>query len=222
MEGILVIDKPAGMTSARAVDAVKRLLPRGTKIGHAGTLDPFATGVLVLLVGKATRRCEELMALRKRYEATIKLGATTPTDDPESAEITTRNTDPVDRAAVESALTHFRGTIMQRPPAFSAIKLAGRRAYDLARRGDPPRLEPRPVTVHRIDITRFDWPLLGLSIESGRGTYIRSIARDLGKALGVGGYLTQLCRTRVGELTVDQALRPDDLSADQIAELLKP
>src|SRR3982750_2190042 len=135
MDGVIVPDKPPGITSARAGDAVKRLLPRGTKIGHAGTLDPFATGVLLLLVGKATKQCERLMDEPKQYDATIKFGATTETDDPESSEIPwqPQNPDapPPTRAEVEAALRPFVGDILQRPPPYSAMKIGGRRAYEL-------------------------------------------------------------------------------------------
>src|SRR6266550_4279173 len=135
MDGVINLDKPAGMSSARAVDRVKRLLPRGTKIGHAGTLDPFATGVLLLLVGKATKLCERLMDEPKQYEATVKLGATTPTDDPESQETPYPGAAPVSEQAVRDAIAPLIGEIVQRPPAFSALKVGGRRAYDLARSG---------------------------------------------------------------------------------------
>src|SRR3712207_147421 len=123
MDGTINLDKPAGLSSARVVDRVKRLLPRGTKVGHAGTLDPFATGVLVLLVGRATKQCEAMMDQPKSYEATVKLGATTETDDLESPEHVTLGVRPVDRATIDAALEHFRGTVMQRPPAYSAIKV---------------------------------------------------------------------------------------------------
>ena len=222
--GILVLDKPAGITSARAVDRVKRLLPRGTKIGHAGTLDPFATGVLLLLIGKATKQCERLMDQPKQYETTIKFGATTATDDPESPEelwpeaVTT----PVSLEQVQAKLSMFTGAIQQRPPAYSAMKIAGRRAYDVARRGGEVKLEPRTVHVYGIELLDFCWPLLRLRIDCGRGTYIRSIARDLGEALNVGGYLTQLRRTRVGEFSIDSAATIKRLQTDGIAPHLYP
>jgi tRNA pseudouridine55 synthase len=223
MNGIIVLDKPAGISSARAVDVVKRLLPRGTKIGHAGTLDPFATGVLMLLVGRSTRQCESLMSQPKGYDATVKLGATTETLDPESPELPREVRTRPQRSDVERVLAQFRGTIMQRPPAFSAMKVAGRRAYDLARCGKPPVLEARPVTIHSIELTRYDWPIIDLSIECGRGTYIRSIARDLGEALGGGGYLTQLRRTRVGAFDLAKAVTLEQLRADGVSRhLLHP
>ena len=210
--GVINLDKPAGMSSARAVDRVKRLLPRGTKIGHAGTLDPFATGVLLLLVGKATRLCEKLMDQPKQYETIIKFGATTATDDPESPE-TAIPCEAVPIERVRRSLRQFVGSVQQRPPAFSAMKVAGRRAYDLARDGEAVALEPRTVNVYGIDLLDYAWPLLRLRIDCGRGTYVRAIGRDLGAALGVGGYLTQLRRTRVGDFRVEDAVPLERLTA---------
>jgi tRNA pseudouridine55 synthase len=218
LSGIINLDKPAGISSARAVAAVKRLLQRGTRIGHAGTLDPFATGVLLLLVGKATRQCESLMSQPKQYLATIRLGATTATDDPESPQ--TLYPSPPDvivppaRDTVVAAVTGFIGAIQQRPPAYSAMKVQGRRAYDLARGGHPPVLEPRTVQVSAIEILSYDWPLLSLRIDCGRGTYVRAIARDLGQALGVGGYLTELRRTAIGAYRVEGAVSLDQLAME--------
>ena len=224
MEGVINLDKPPGLTSARAVDRVKRLLPRGTKIGHAGTLDPFATGVLLLLVGRATKACERLMDAPKQYETTVKLGATTATDDLESPEIVTQSLPPEPPAAadVEAAVRPFVGDILQRPPAYSAMKVDGRRAYDLARSGKPVQLEPRPVRVYYIDIIEYAWPLLRLRIDCGRGTYIRSIARDLGEALGTGGYLTALRRTRVGAFAGKDSVSLEQVMADGPASHLRP
>ena len=231
MNGIINLDKPAGISSARAVARVKRLLPRGTKIGHAGTLDPFATGVLLLLVGKGTKQCERLMDEAKQYETAIKLGATTPTLDPESPEEPFSKTGTgiqavhpgadeehglQTRATVERVLTQFVGEIQQRPPAFSAMKVGGQRAYKLARSGETVELKPRIVHVYGIELLDYAWPLLRLRIDCGRGTYIRSIARDVGEALGVGGYLTQLRRTRIGSYDVSAAATLDQLDADGV------
>ena len=213
LEGIINLDKPPGISSARAVARVKRLLPKGTKIGHAGTLDPFATGVLLLLVGRATRQCETLMDQPKQYEATIKFGATTATDDPESPEETFAHTGAVPRDEIEKLLPRFVGAIQQRPPAFSAMKVGGRRAYDLARKGHDVQLAPRTVNVYNIELLSYDWPILSLRIDCGRGTYIRAIARDIGAALGVGGYLTALRRTAVGPFHVH-----DSVSLERIGE----
>ena len=212
-QGVLNLDKPPGISSAAAVGRVKRLLPRGTKIGHAGTLDPFATGVLLLLVGGATKLCESLMNAAKQYEAVIKLGATTATDDPESPEAPTPGVVPPTRAQVNEVMRTFTGEILQRPPAFSAMKIAGRRAYDIARRGGDVQLEPRVVRVYAIEMLGYNWPLARVRIDCGRGTYIRAIARDVGAALGVGGHLRELRRTCVGPFHVDRAV-----NIEQIAE----
>jgi tRNA pseudouridine55 synthase len=223
-EGVMVVDKPAGMTSARAVSAVKRLLPPGTKVGHAGTLDPFATGVLLVLIGRATKICEKMMSQPKTYAASIKLGAVTDTDDVESPE--RAYNDPgiaPTQEQIEHALTSFVGAIAQRPPIYSAIKVAGKRACDRVREGQQHlELQPRTVHVYSIQIDSYDWPLLKLVIDCGRGTYIRSIARDLGAALDVGGYLAALRRTRIGRYTIDRAVRLDQLDRQNIGSYVLP
>ena len=211
ISGVINLNKPAGMSSARAVAQVKRMLPRGTRIGHAGTLDPFATGVLLLLVGRATRMCERLMDQPKQYEATIKLGATTATDDPESPEITNAAAHSIDRTQVEQVLPRFVGQILQRPPAFSALKVKGRRAYDLARKGEEVVLEPRRVQVYSIELLQYEWPMLDLRVDCGRGTYIRALGRDIGEALGVGGFLLRLVRTRVGDFSLNRSVALEEL-----------
>jgi tRNA pseudouridine55 synthase len=216
VNGVIVLDKPAGITSAAAVNGVKRLLPRGTKIGHAGTLDPFATGVLLLLVGKATKRCESLMGQLKRYEATVRLGGTTETDDVESPERPTPGAAPVERPAIDAILPRFLGPIQQRPPMYSALKINGRRACDRVRDGETITPEPRKVYVYAIDLLHYAWPDLRLRIDCGRGTYIRALARDLGDALGVGGYLTQLRRTRIGDYDIADAVTVDALTTETL------
>jgi tRNA pseudouridine55 synthase len=222
LSGVINLDKPPGLTSARLVDRVKRLLPRGTKIGHAGTLDPFATGVLLLLVGKATKSCETLMGERKGYEATVKLGARTATDDPEAPE------EPVDVATipteqqVRDVLAKQVGAIQQRPPAFSAMKVDGQRAYKLARQGGQVKIKPRTVMVYSIELLGYAWPTARIRVECGRGTYIRAIARDLGEGLGSGGYLTELRRTFVGRFRADEAVTLETLQADGVERHLHP
>ena len=222
MNGIIVLDKPASISSAGAVNRVKRLLERGVKIGHAGTLDPFATGVLLLLIGKATKSSQMLMNQPKRYEATIKLGATTATDDPDSAEIPVPGASRPSREKIEAAAAKFVGTISQRPPAFSALKISGRPAYKLARRGQPVDLKARDIRIDAIRIISWQWPLLKVRIDCGRGTYVRAIARDLGEALKTGGYLTELRRTRIGSFDIDQAVTLERLEKEGIEPHLRP
>ena len=204
-DGFLVIDKPTGVSSARALDAVKRRFGRGTKVGHAGTLDPFATGCLVALIGRGTKQSDRVMTLPKGYLAEVRLGATTATLDPESPEEPAAEIDPPSREEVEAVLPSFVGTVQQRPPAFSAIKVAGRRAYDVARRGGTVDLPPRPVVVHDLTVAAYEWPRLVLTVESGKGFYVRSLARDIAESLGTSGYLTALRRTHVGPFRADAA-----------------
>jgi len=203
MNGVLNLDKPSSLSSARAVAHVKRLLPRGTKIGHAGTLDPFATGVLLLLIGRATKSCEALMDQPKQYDATVMLGATTATDDPESPQVRWPRplVDFPPVPFIDNILLQFQGQVLQTPPIFSALKVNGRRAYQLARSGQTPTMTPRPVMVYAIERMDFTWPLLRIRVDCGRGTYIRALARDIGAALNVGGHLTELRRTRIGQFS---------------------
>ncbi|MCC7350950.1 MAG: tRNA pseudouridine(55) synthase TruB [Phycisphaerales bacterium] len=221
ISGILNVNKPAGLSSARVVGQIKRLLPPRTKVGHAGTLDPFATGVLLVLVGKATRWCEQLMGQPKQYIATVKLGATTATLDPESPE---QPADPpVDRpeeSQVLEVLQRFVGEIQQVPPQFSALKIAGRPAYQLARRGESLNLPPRTVRIDRMELLGYQWPTLNLRVDCGRGTYIRSIARDVGQILAGGGYLTTLCRTRIGRFDLQQAVSLQQLAESGVVSFL--
>ena len=220
MDGILNLNKPPGISSAAAVARVKRLLPRGVKIGHAGTLDPFATGVLLLLIGKATKLCEKLMDQPKQYEAAVKLGASTETLDPDSQEVPDPTARPAARENVESALKTFVGEIQQKPPLYSALKIAGRAAYARARDGEEVELEARTVRVYAIDLLRYEWPALELRVDCGRGTYIRSLARDIGEALGTKGYLTALKRTAVGKFRIEDALEIEQLQSANIEQSL--
>lgn len=211
LNGLLVIDKPSGVTSFGVCRKVRHLTG-GAKVGHAGTLDPLATGVLVLALGKATRLIPQLMATRKRYTAEIDLSAFSTTDDLEGEITPVATAAPPTRDDIECAVAQFVGEIMQRPPVFSAIHIDGRRAHIMARQGAlTERPEPRPVTIFSIDILAYDWPVLTLDIACGKGTYIRSLARDLGESLGVGGMLRSLRRTAVGEFTIDQAIPLSDL-----------
>lgn len=205
LSGLLVIDKPAGMTSFAVCREVRRRTA-GAKIGHAGTLDPFASGVLVLAVGAATKQIAALMATDKRYTAVLDLSRRSTTDDPEGEIEYFPVLTPPTLATIDSALASFVGEIEQRPPIYSAVHISGERAYRLARRGTlTERPAPRPVVIHSIDIISYDWPELALDVRCGKGVYIRSLARDLGGSLGVGGMLTALRRTAVGEFTLDRA-----------------
>ncbi|KAA1428909.1 tRNA pseudouridine(55) synthase TruB [Nocardioides antri] len=206
--GLVIVDKPAGMTSHDVVARVRRTL--GTrKVGHAGTLDPMATGVLVLGVERATRLLGHLMLTEKTYSAVVRLGAATTTDDAEGEVTATASAAQVSEEDVRSALAAFRGDIEQVPSTVSAIKVDGKRAYARARAGEEVELEPRTVTVHAIEAGDFrregDYLDVEIRVRCSSGTYIRAIARDLGAALGVGGHLTSLRRHSVGPYTLESA-----------------
>ncbi|MBI2805469.1 MAG: tRNA pseudouridine(55) synthase TruB [Planctomycetes bacterium] len=219
-DGLLVLDKPAGITSRDAVDRALRWFPRKTRIGHAGTLDPLATGVLVLCVGQATRLTEYVQRMSKHYQAEIQLGATSDTDDADGAITPFPDARVPNQDDVERELISFVGAIDQLPPSFSAAKITGRRAYDLARKGQDVILAPRTVSIHAIDIQLFTYPRLDVVVRCGKGTYIRSIARDLGQRLGCGGYITALRRLAIGPFTANDALHLDASFEQARARLL--
>lgn len=219
VHGLLVLDKPGGLTSRDAVDRAQGWFPRGTKIGHSGTLDPLATGVLVLGIGVATRLLEYVQDMAKTYQAVVRLGATSDTDDADGTVTEIAGATPPSRDAVADALASFLGEIDQVPPAFSAAKVTGRRAYDLARRGEDVALRPRRVRVYRIDLQRYAYPELEIEVHCGKGTYIRSLARDLGARLGCGGLITVLRRLRVGPFEAADAVSLDADAATARARL---
>jgi tRNA pseudouridine55 synthase len=203
---VLLIDKPLDWTS---FDVVRKLRGqvRTKKVGHAGTLDPLATGLLILCTGKYTKRINEYMAQEKEYTGTITLGAVTPTYDLESRPEQEKACDHLTRELVEAAIAGcFLGEIWQTPPIHSAIKKDGIRVYELARQGKEVKLDPRRVTIKEFVITEFRLPEISFRVVCTTGTYIRSLANDLGAALGCGGYLSGLCRTRIGEYRVEQAM----------------
>jgi tRNA pseudouridine55 synthase len=203
---MLLIDKPLHWTSFDVVRKL-RVLVRTGKIGHAGTLDPLATGLLILCTGKFTKRINDYMAREKEYTGTITLGASTPTYDLESEPVVLREPSFVTQAMLEETIARqFTGEIMQVPPAHSAIKVGGKRVYELARKGVEVKLEARRVTIKEFAVTQFQLPEVGFRVVCTTGTYIRSLANDLGAALGCGGYLSALRRTRIGEYTVEQAM----------------
>lgn len=219
MDGILVLAKPAGPTSHDMVALVRRL--SGTKrVGHGGTLDPFATGVLAIFLGRATRMLEYHLGDAKSYSATVCFGASSTTDDLEG-ELTPSEGPAPDRAAVEAALAGFRGTIVQTPPAYSAVKVAGRRAYALARAGEAPVISPRAVTIARIDLVEWDAtdpdrPIARVEVECSAGTYVRAIARDLGSSVGSAAYLGALVRTASGPFRLEDAVTVEALRAASV------
>jgi tRNA pseudouridine55 synthase len=208
--GLIIVDKPAGMTSHDVVGQVRRIA--GTRrVGHAGTLDPMATGVLVLGVERSTKLLNHLALSDKSYAATIRLGASTSTDDAEGELLDQTDASGIGRPEIEAAAAGLTGDIMQRPAAVSAIKVAGQRAYALARAGQAVELEPRPITVERLTLvseprTAGTFRDVDVLVDCSSGTYVRALARDLGQALGVGGHLTALRRRRVGPFTLEQAL----------------
>ncbi|MEZ6242354.1 MAG: tRNA pseudouridine(55) synthase TruB [Phycisphaerales bacterium] len=219
--GVLVVDKPLGAMSAAMCTLVKGRLKRAhagrVKVGHGGTLDPLATGVLIVLVGRATKLSDAVMASGKEYLAEVDLSARSPTDDLEAEPIAVHVARPPTEADVRAACHRFLGPILQTPPEHSAMKVGGKRAYTLARAGVETGLRPRPVEIREIELVSYAWPTARLRIACGKGVYIRSLARDLGLALGVGGVLTALRRTRVGPFTLDEARTPDQLP-DPLAE----
>jgi len=203
---VLLIDKPLDWTS---FDVVRKLRPmvKTKKVGHAGTLDPLATGLLILCTGKFTKRINDYMAQEKEYTGTIVLGASTPTYDLESEPQPGKDPSYLAQVTVQDVIEReFTGEILQTPPIHSAIKVNGKRVYELARKGKEVKLEPRPVVVGAFEITRFALPEVDFRVVCSTGTYIRSLANDLGAVLGCGGYLSALRRTRIGEFRVDQAM----------------
>jgi len=208
---VLPVDKPVGPTSHDVVARARRALGE-KRIGHTGTLDPFASGLLLLCVGQATRLAEFLSGLSKTYIADVMLDAFTDTDDRTGQRI--RETDAwrsLDEARVRSALRHFTGTISQVPPAFSARKVGGERSYRAARRGETLELPATDVTIHSIELLKFEPPLVRIEVTCSSGTYVRALARDIGRFLNVGGYLQALRRTRIGDFDVERAITLEQL-----------
>lgn len=255
---MILIDKPAGMTSFGVVARVRRVLSkqagRKIKVGHTGTLDPFATGLLILMAGKYTKKCQDFLKLDKRYEATIRLGATSTTGDVEGeikdtifsvadsgeneihssiflgrvrrarrhgapALMLGRNlripqeSTAMNFSTIQTVVKSFQGEITQRVPAFSAVKINGERAYKLARKGEKVEMPERKVKIYEINILDYKWPYLKIDAKVSSGTYIRALGEDIGEALGVGGYLTELRRTEIGEYKVSEATQLEEFMA---------
>lgn len=217
-DGVIIgLNKPYGMSSFGALARVRYLISqrlgvKRVKTGHAGTLDPLATGVLLLCTGRATKKIEELQAHTKEYTATLQLGATTPSYDMEHEVDAVYPTEHITRELIEHTLQGFVGEIQQVPPAYSACKINGDRAYMLMRKGREVELKPKTLRIDEIELLAFDPSLMRADIRvvCGKGTYIRALARDIGRALGSGAYLTALCRTRVGDIRIDDCVTLDD------------
>ena len=206
MKGIFGVYKPKGPTSNDVLKIIKKKTGE-KKVGHAGTLDPLATGVLVVAVGREwTRQLGNIVKTDKEYIAAIKLGEVSTTDDEEGDKQKIKS-EKSDKKQVERAVNHFVGKIMQVPPQFSAVKVKGREAYKMARKGETVQLKPRLVEIKKIEILNYKWPNLKLKVVCGSGTYIRALARDIGGALGTGAYLKDLERTRVGEFKKDDCIK---------------
>jgi len=219
--GVVNLYKPKGFSSAQYAYRLRRIFGL-RRVGHAGTLDPFAEGVLLACVGRATRLVERLMNLPKTYRTCLRLGVSNETFDTERPFEIVAGVAPVSREAIESALAGMRGEVMQAPPAFSAVRVGGRFSYQLAKRGEHVAHPPRPVRIDRLTIESYEWPMLNLEIRCGRGTYIRAIARDLGTALGCGACCETLLREAVGPFRSAEALRLEEAAEAAIRSALIP
>ncbi len=209
---VLLFDKPLKWTSFDLVRKVRGLI-RIKKVGHAGTLDPLATGLMIICTGKMTKQIDTFQAQIKEYTGTFKLGATTPCYDMEQPEDATFPTEHISEQMIREMVNQFTGVISQLPPPHSAVKIDGKRAYELARKGKEVKMKSREVTIEAFEITGINMPEVSFRIVCSKGTYIRSIAHDFGKVLGSGAYLTSLCRTRIGEFRLENAMQLADFSA---------
>ena len=220
LEGkVLLLDKPIGWTSFNMVQKVRHLT-KVTKVGHAGTLDPLATGLLIICTGKFTKQINTYMGMTKEYIGTLVIGATTPTYDLESEPENFQSIDHVTEAQIKAATKKFVGAILQMPPQHSAIKKDGKRLYESARQGIEVKVDPRPITIERFEIINIDLPHIDFKVVCSTGTYIRSLVKDFGDALGVGAYMSALRRTKIGTFNVEDALKWETLQKD-IEDILK-
>lgn len=215
---ILYFNKPLGWTSFQLVNKFRYKLSRKLKVkkikvGHAGTLDPLATGVMIICTGRATKRIEEFQYQTKEYVATLKLGATTPSFDLETEVDGTYPTDHISRELLNQVLPSFVGTIQQVPPVFSACKVDGKRAYELARKGEEIELKSKTLVIDELELLECELPVIKIRVVCSKGTYIRALARDIGVALGSGAHLTGLERTRVGDVTLDKCMSPEEIDS---------
>ena len=211
---VLLIDKPLYWTSFDAVRKIRNLV-KTKKVGHAGTLDPLATGLLIVCTGKFTKKINEYMAQEKEYTGTITLGSTTPTYDLESQPENFQPYEHITHDQLLAAAASFIGPILRTPPIHSAIKIEGKRVYELARKGVDVKLEPRPVTIYEFEIVKAELPLVYFRVVCSTGTYIRSLANDFGAKLGCGGHLSSLCRTRIGAFKLEDAIKIEEVQPPQ-------
>lgn len=221
MDGILIVNKPAGPTSRDAVNRVQRCV-KPAKVGHAGTLDPLATGVLVIGIGAGTRLVEYVQQMPKTYVGQFRLGISSDTEDITGCCITHDESPVVSRDDLRRVLPRFLGKISQKPPAYSALKVEGERAYDLARRGETVELAPREIVIRRLELTRFCYPDFELVIDCESGTYVRSLGRDIASALETHAVMTDLIRTSIGSFSLERAITMDSISRETITEHLLP
>jgi len=212
MNGFLIINKPSGPTSHDIVNKIRKIT-RVRKIGHAGTLDPFAEGILIILIGKATKLQSKFMEMNKTYVGTLKLGEISDTYDITGKTKSQKSKVKINENKIKNILKIFLGEIKQTPPIYSAIKIKGETAYKLARKGIKPRLKPRKVKIYSIKLLEYEWPDLKIKVKCGKGTYIRSLAHDIGKKLGCGAYLQKLTRTKIGKFNIKNSIKLEKLNS---------
>ena len=220
MDGILIVDKPQGMTSHDVVDFIRKQFGL-KKVGHAGTLDPMATGVLVILIGKYTKSSNSFLSADKEYDATLMLGATSDTGDAWGRVEKGASSEGIGKEKIEEVFNKFTGEIEQVPPSYSAVKFKGKKLYELARLGINVKVEPRKVSIKELNIYKISMPEISFTVTCSKGTYIRQLSADIGSALGCGAYLSRLRRTRSGGFKVDEAIGIDELKRMDSVELAK-
>ncbi|MEX0649605.1 MAG: tRNA pseudouridine(55) synthase TruB [Candidatus Andersenbacteria bacterium] len=220
--GFFIIDKPIGLTSHDVVRQIRHVLPRKTKVGHTGTLDPFATGVLIITIGQTTRLSEYTLSLPKTYRATIHMGETSTTDDGTGLITSIPETEEPTLQAINATMGSFKGVIQQVPPAYAAIKVKGKKLYEYAREGRVVERQPRSVIIYDLTVESYTYPTLTLTVTCGSGTYIRSLGRDIGEVLKTGAYVQELRRTAIGPFTEQKAKGLEDLTAQAWPQYLQP
>lgn len=217
MEGLLVVNKPAGMTSHDVVDRVRRQF-NIRRVGHAGTLDPMATGVLIVLVGKATKLSNKFIGFDKAYRATLRCGLVTDTADIEGKELRHAAFEHITCDALEAAFAQFQGELEQVPPMYSAVKIKGKKLYELARKGIVVEREARPIVIHALKILRVDLPEVEFHLECSKGTYVRQLAEDIGEVLGCGACISQIERTKVGPFMLDESVALEEIDESHLRD----